>query len=193
MNVLKLPANYKLIRETDPAKDKKMVLWMNLTALAIATLMVTAALVLRTIGEEKSGSVNIFINLVPAALMIAGAIAYVFLHEAVHGFFIERFSKTKAKYGFTGLFAYAGSDTAYFDRRSYVVIALAPIVLLGAALLALNLALPASLFWYVYMIQILNIAGAAGDSYVVLLTSKMPRDTLINDTGKSIRFYSAQG
>lgn len=193
MNVLELPAGYKLIRETDPAKDKKMTLWLNITALAIAAAMVAAALVLRAPGEEKSGAVNISINLVSAILMIAGIIAYIFLHEAVHGFFIERFSKTKAKYGFTGLFAYAGSDAAYFDRRSYVVIALAPIVLLGAALLALNLALPANLFWYIYIIQILNIAGAAGDAYLVLLTAKMPRDTLINDTGKSIRFYSALG
>ena len=39
-----------------------------------------------------------------------------------HGIFIKHYSGRKAQYGFTGLYAYAGSE-AYFNKRQYLVIA----------------------------------------------------------------------
>ena len=65
-------------------------------------------------------------------------------------------------------------------------------MILGIVLLALELLLP-GWFWVVHIIQAQNIGGAAGDIYVTFLIFRMPQDTLVNDTGVSMRFYSADG
>ena len=91
--------------------------------------------------------------------------------------------------GFTGLYAYAGSE-AYFNKRSYLVIALAPIVVWGVVLLILNFLVPTSWFWCVYFIQVCNVSGAAGDLYVSCKFSRLPADILIRDTGVSMTVYS---
>ena len=73
--------------------------------------------------------------------MFGGMVLYIFLHEFVHGIFIKRYSGKKADYGFTGMYAYAGSKP-YFNKKSYLVIALAPVVLWGIVLTALLLIVP---------------------------------------------------
>ena len=82
--------------------------------------------------------------------------------------------------------------TPSFDRKSYLVISLAPVVLLGAVLLLLCALLPSSLFWFFYLLQIQNLSGAAGDLYLCLLLQKMPADLLIRDSGVAMEFYSAE-
>lgn len=62
------------------------------------------------------------------------------------------------RYGFTGLYAYAGSE-AYFTKKRYFIIALAPVAVWGVVLLALCMLVPAPWFWTVYLIQIGNIAA----------------------------------
>ena len=122
-------------------------------------------------------------------IISVGSIVYIVLHELIHGLFMYLFSKVRAKYGFTGLYAYAGSD-AYFAKAPYIVIALAPIVVLGIVLLILNILLPSSFFWSIYIIQITNISGAAGDLYVTFKFTKLPRDILVRDDGVAMTVYA---
>ena len=49
-----------------------------------------------------------------------------------------------------------------------------------------------SYFWIIYFVQIGNLTGAVGDLYVTYLISKMPDDTLIQDTGVSMTMHSKQ-
>ena len=102
---------------------------------------------------------------------------------------MKRFSDAKVKYGFTGFYAYAASD-GFFHKKHYVIIALSPIVILGCVLLILNFLVPVSWFWIVYIIQVLNISGAAGDLYVTLKMNKMPSDILVQDAGVSMTVYA---
>jgi hypothetical protein len=118
-----------------------------------------------------------------------GYIAYIVLHELVHGIFMKHFSGVKPKYGFTLMYAYAGSE-AYFNKKSYIIIALAPVVIWGAVLGVLCAVLPQSWFWVVYLIQIGNISGAAGDFYVTFKFLKLPKDILVNDTGVAMTVYT---
>ena len=89
----------------------------------------------------------------------------------------------------TGLYAYAGSE-AYFTKKCYFIIALAPVAVWGVVLLALCMLVPAPWFWTVYLIQIGNIAGAAGDFYVVWRFAAMPPDILVRDAGVDMTVYS---
>ena len=97
------------------------------------------------------------------------------------------FCELKPRFGFTGLYAYAGSD-AYYAKTPYIIIALAPVVIWGAVLLLLNILFP-TYFWAIYFIQITNISGAAGDFYVTLKFTRLPSDILVRDTGVSMTVY----
>ncbi len=122
-------------------------------------------------------------------MLTAGYAAYVVLHELVHGVCMKYFSGAPVRYGFTGLYAYAGSE-AYFTKKRYFIIALAPVAVWGVVLLALCMLVPAPWFWTVYLIQIGNIAGAAGDFYVVWRFAAMPPDILVRDAGVDMTVYS---
>ena len=95
----------------------------------------------------------------------------------------------KVKYGFTGMYAFAGSED-YYDKKSYIFIALAPVVLWGIVLAIVNCFVPVEWFWVVYMIQIMNISGAAGDLFVTVKFSRFPQDILIRDHGVGMKVYS---
>ncbi|MBQ9942321.1 MAG: DUF3267 domain-containing protein [Christensenellaceae bacterium] len=189
---LSLPEGYTLHKEIDLKKDTKLALKLNIWALI-------ACVPLFAIGWLIQSPIEWFFDimacgcLLPYALvLLLGSVAYIFLHELVHGIAIRHFCGQKANYGFTGIFAYAGHKTACFTRRAYVIIALAPVVLWGAVLLALNLLLPLSWFWPIYFIQISNLTGAVGDFYVCHLLRRIKGDLLVNDDGLSMRFYTKE-
>ena len=118
-------------------------------------------------------------------------VIYVILHELVHGITMKMCGTKKVKYGFKGLYAFAGS-TDYYNKRSYITIALAPIIVWGIVLAVVNILVPVEWFWVVYIIQICNISGAAGDLYVTVKFSKLLRDILVQDYGVSMNVYSAE-
>lgn len=105
---------------------------------------------------------------------------------------MKHFCKTKVNYGFTGLYAYAGSE-AFYDKISYIIIALAPVIVWGIVLLIINCFVSDVWFWSVYFIQICNISGAAGDFYVTYRFLQLPSDIFIQDTGVSMTIYSDSG
>ena len=86
------------------------------------------------------------------------------------------------------MYAYAGSD-AYFNKKQYVIIALAPVVFFGVVFLLLNLFLPSEWFWTIYLLQIFNLSGAAGDFYMTNLMTKLPADVLVHDSGTAMNIY----
>ena len=176
-----LPEEYRLLREIDLQKNKKLAVLVNVGALVIALPLFLLGLWLRD-GE-------LILSLPALLVALFGMVAYLFLHEWVHGIFIRHYCGKKAEYGFTGLYAFAGRKDAYFAKRPYLVISLAPVVLWGAALLILNLLCGPAWFWTAYLIQIINLSGAAGDLYVTALLLRMPAGVLVNDDGVSMRFY----
>lgn len=186
---LELPKGYSEIFQLDLQKDKKTALFVNIFALVISAVMVVAGIFIVPITTFFDFSNGILMYLIKLTVAIAAMIIYLILHELVHGIFMKGFSKTKVHYGFTGLYAYAGSN-AYFCKKAYIIIALAPIVVWGVVLLIINCFVDASWFWCVYFIQIMNISGAAGDLFVTYKFSKMPSDILVQDSGVSMKVYS---
>jgi hypothetical protein len=111
------------------------------------------------------------------------------LHELVHGIAMKLCGTKKVKYGVTGVYAYATSDD-FYDKKTYIFIALAPVVLWGIVLAVVNLFVSGPWFWVVYFIQINNISGAAGDLYVTARFSRLPGDILIRDYGVGMTVFS---
>lgn len=193
MDITKLPEGYREIKSVDLQKDKKAALIVNGVAIAIGVVMVLLGLIVEPIGSLFDMSEGIIPYFIRFAVLMVGLVVYIILHEVVHGIFMKKFSGQKVNYGFTGLYAYAGSD-AYFNRKHYIIIALAPIVIWGIVLALINLFFLSGVwFWVVYIIQVQNISGAAGDMYVSLMFSRLPEDILIKDTGISMTVYSKEG
>jgi hypothetical protein len=116
-------------------------------------------------------------------------ILYMVLHELVHGIAMKMCGTKKVKYGFTGIYAYATSND-FYDKKTYIFIALAPVVLWGIILAVVNMFVSLEWFWVVYLIQISNLSGAAGDLYVTVKFSRLPSDILIRDYGVGMTVFS---
>lgn len=189
--VKELPVGYKEIFSVNLQKDKKIATIINVGAILIAVLMAVPMnfyIPISTLFDFTQGVKNYFTRFI---VLMVSMIAYLILHEAVHGIAMKICGTKKVKYGFTGLYAYAGSDD-FYDKKSYIFIALAPVVLWGIVLAVVNCFVSENWFWVVYFIQISNISGAAGDIYVTAKFSKMPSDILVTDCGVGMTVYSAE-
>lgn len=188
---ISLPEHYVSILDVDLQKNKKQAIIVNVLAVVIAAVMIIAGIKIVPITalfDMSQGMVNYFLRF---AVLVVGTIIYLCLHELVHGICMRHYSGIRPHYGFKGLYAYAGSD-AYFDKRSYIITALAPVVLWGIVFAIVLPFVSTEWFWVVYYLQIMNISGAAGDIYVTYKFSKLPKDILVKDIGISMTVYAPE-
>ncbi len=188
MYIFELPENYRQTMRIDLKHDKKKAIWLNTAALFIEIILLVVGYVLVPVDIYKFFSQELYISLIKLFILLALVVVYMMLHEAVHGIFFKKFSGKKVKYGFTGLYAYAKSD-AFFNKKEYLIIGLAPVVFFGILCLILNLILRETLFWYIYIVQIANLSGATGDFYVSFILRKKPDDILIYDEGTAMNVF----
>lgn len=179
-----LPEGYKEIYSIDLQKDKKTALIVNLIAAVITLLLLIPMLFLVPITHLYNN--KIVLKLAAIAVLM---VVYMVLHELVHGIAMKMCGTKKVKYGFTGMYAFAGSDD-YYRKSPYIFIALAPVVLWGIVIAVINPFVPIDWFWVVYFVQIFNLSGAAGDLFVTLKFSRLPKDILVKDRGVGMTVYS---
>ena len=186
MNRVSLPKGYRQVAVMDFVHNRKQLLTVNIAALIVMAIMLVIGLILHPFQpswEFLKGNWW-------AWLALAGMyIAYIPLHELTHGLLMHVLSGVKPKYGFKLCYAYAGSRV-FFDKHSHNLIALAPLIVWGAALFVLERTLPIEWFWLLYLVQISNVSGSAGDVYCVLALARQPKDILIQDTGTRMRVFA---
>ena len=181
-----LPEDYKEFYSLDLQKDKKKALLVNGIALAISVIMVIPmhfVVPITTLFDINKGYIFKMLTLV---LLL---VVYMILHELVHGVAMKLCGTKKVKYGFTGLYAFAGSED-FYPKKPYIFIALAPVVLWGIVLAVVNILVPTEWFWIIYILQIMNLSGAAGDFFVTIKLSQFPDDILVKDHGVGMVVYS---
>ena len=186
-----VPEGYREIYSLDLQKDKKLSLLVNGLSIGIAALLtipMNFVIPFLSMFSFEGGVTAYWIRI--ASLFVLMAL-YIVLHEAIHGVAMKICGTKKVKYGFTGLYAFAGSED-YYDRKSYIFIALAPVVLWGIVIAVINLLVPVEWFWVIYLIQIVNLSGAAGDLFVTVKFSRLPNDILIRDHGVGMKVFSKE-
>lgn len=186
-----LPENYRQIFAVNLQKDKKMMILINVIAIIITVVLAVPMhfhISVATLFDMSDGLGPYAIRFL---VLLALIFAYIVLHELVHGVAMKMCGTEKVKYGFTGVYAFAGSED-YYDKRSYIFIALAPVVLWGVVIGIVNAFVSPAWFWVLYIIQISNLSGAAGDLYVTIKFSKFPKDILVLDNGVSMTVYSKE-
>lgn len=187
----KLPEGYKEIYALDLQKNKKTALVVNLSAIIISVILVIPMCFVVPISNLYSMESGLQNYIIRFGSLLALIILYLVLHELVHGIAMKICKTKKVKYGFTGLYAFARSND-FYDKKSYIFIALAPVVFWGIVLAVINSFVSTEWFWIVYMIQILNLSGAAGDLFVTVKFSRLPKDILIQDYGVGMKVFSKE-
>ena len=186
MNHKTYPKGYRQIEVMDFMRNRRQLLIVGWSGIIVTVLMIAFGL--------------IAYPFVPTWALLkahwwawlafpAMYVLYIPLHELVHGVLMYALSGVKPKYGLKLPYAYAGSNV-YFDKKSHNFIALAPLVVWGVVLFALERTMPAGWLWLFYLIQISNVSGSVGDVYCVLHLMKLPGDILIQDTGTRMRIFA---
>lgn len=186
-----LPEGYREILAIDLQKNKKLMLLVNGIAIVLAALTFVVGIrqvPVSTLFDMSGGMGAYFARF---GLLLVGIVAYMVLHELTHAVVMKLCGTKKVRFGFTGAYAFAGSDD-YYPKLPYICIALAPIVLLGLLLAAVNAIVPEQWFWVVFIIQITNISGAGGDLYVSARFARLPADILVRDYGVGMHVYSKE-
>jgi hypothetical protein len=178
-----LPEGYKEIYKVDLQQNKKLAFWLNFFAALVGVAMFAVAWI--WVGNPFKMPTWMWL------VMAAADVAYIVLHELVHGITMKICGTKTVKYGFTGLYAFAGSKD-YYDKKAYIAIALAPVVVWGVVLAIAQIFTPVEFFWIPWFIQITNISGAAGDAFVTAKFGKMPKDILVTDSGVGMTVYSKE-
>lgn len=180
-----LPQGYSFFDKIDLKNNKKQFWTVQGICLATIAVMLGIGWLIESPLKIENNTESI-IGLV---VLIVGFVLYIFAHEAVHGLFMYAFRKTKIKYGFVGWAAYAGSS-AYYDKKHYIIIALAPVVVWGVTFAVLNIFFHSGIwFWVIWFLQIGNVSGACGDFFCVYKTARYPKDILVNDTGLEMQIF----
>ena len=182
------PEGFKNKKTIDLKADKKLWLSINGAALAAAAALVLLGCLYEPVTRffDAAGAWRLLLRF---ALLLVGMGVYFFLNEYIRRFMIEKVTG-KAALVVREKPCVFTAPARCLTVKEYLKISFAPVLALGALLLLLMLILPAKLFWQVYIMQIINLAGAAGDVYTAYMLLKMKKDVQIEDDVTSITIWS---
>jgi hypothetical protein len=188
-----LPDTYAPSGELDLSKNRAMVIGVN--AAGTAALLPAGFLVLWFIAAFRPGAASgeFRVDALGSLLVIlelAAAIALVVIvHEAVHGLCFWLVTSARPAFGLRIPYAYAAAPNWYIPRDQYLLIGLAPLVLITLAGLALLLIVPSAAVPVLALMIVFNAAGAIGDLIAVVWLLIRPRSSLVRDRGDSMTVY----
>ncbi len=139
-----------------------------------------------------SGAFSIDLGLMSALLV--GCVLTLIAHELTHGVAMQ-LSGAKPRYGilWKGLMLYATSPGFPFPRNTYVIILLAPFVLISAIVVVGLWLLPASLWTPVWVAcGVFNASGAVGDLWMTLIALRYPARSRMMDERDGMRVFLPQ-
>jgi hypothetical protein len=185
-----LPPDYHevhYLKVTEPGR----LFWLNVLSvipLVISGLVVLGSLMLYhdagapLVITALSGEISTLLGTLLVLLVLP-------LHEWMHGLAITR-AGHRPRYGIKLLVLYATSDGAFFRRREFIQIALAPLVMITGVGMVMMLFLPLELAQWIALAVILNAAGSIGDIWMTLVALRFPRTSLIQDQEDAMRIFA---
>lgn len=190
-----LPSGYVLKKRID-AVDKKTGLLLNVIAILVSVAVVFLLLIPNFAGGIKIDFTSDSIRLLITALVfVVVDVAYIVLHELVHGFFYKVLTKEKLTFGITLSCAYCGVPNVYTYRKTALVAVSAPLIVFSIIFASLciilyNCAHPLTYFACAVLFGF-HIGGCIGDAYMIslLLFRFKENSLLVKDTGPIQEFY----
>lgn len=174
------------IREINLMDDKKLIIRLNLWAIPLLLFFFVfftgvTFLITNPYSQEVSMA-RFLIELVMVFVLLT-------FHELIHGLFFKVFNPTgKVKFGFKNSLAYATSPGSFYKKGQFLIILLAPFLMITLGLTIV--------FWFgklfassYVLLASVHGAGCIGDFYFTYLVLRAPRNAFIEDTEQGISFY----
>lgn len=194
-----LPENYIEIGSLNLEKNTRALLILNLIGAGLLVLsgwlFIRAAFWLRPdeAGQVIRMSDYFSIGLSQAlrwiALLLAITAGMLLLHEAIHGLFFWLFTKMRPVFGIGPGYAYAAAPGWFLPGRQYLVVGLAPLVVISVMSFLLLAVAPPGWFLPVILFASFNASGAVGDIAVAIWLLRQSRECLANDRGDAVTLY----
>ena len=135
-------------------------------------------------------STGLVVTLLDLFNLIIGFVVSIGLHELIHGACFWMYSRSLPKFGFRGGYAYAAAPGWFFPPRQYLVIALAPLVLLSLLGMVLVAVVPTGALAAILFGMVANASGAVGDMWIAFKVIRARRNIVIEDLGDGFNFYA---
>ena len=195
-----LPAGYRQSLYIN-AKAAKFGIIFNLIALVVLVAVIVLAVVSLRLSDRPVPDI---MELDPLQMLttyfvfIAVTIAYVVLHELVHGIAYKALTGEKLTYGMSWSYAFCGVPHIFTYRKTALIAVVAPFAVFTLLFIPILILLYfVSPLYYLVMAVVfgLHLGGCSGDLYVLyLLTAKFKdKKTLMRDTGPEQYFYVYEG
>lgn len=194
-----LPDNYQLSKILDLIKEPKLLLSLSLFSIVLfigawvglGWLLQWLRPDINTGGFSLTFEVAGLAAILTPFLVILGVTAVmIFVHEAIHGIFFRVYTGGKVKFAFKGAYAYAAAPGWYIPKKPYMVVSLAPLVLMTVGGVLALVWVPANWVIPIMLLVAMNAAGAVGDIYVFWLLTRMAEDVFIRDFGERMNIYT---
>ncbi|MFD2681824.1 DUF3267 domain-containing protein [Bacillus seohaeanensis] len=156
--------------------------------IGVVSLMVISIL----IGQYFVSLIELFnlIKQIPLLILAIPLVVFVYivLHEFIHGVLMKYYSGISPQYGFSGPFIFAKSE-AIFNKNAYIIITLAPMIILGVISAVLIFIISGTGVWFALFVWVINLYASRGDLQAVLVLKGLPNTYSIKDEGDSLQLY----
>ena len=193
---LHLPEGYRPIGTLNLTKNVRLLVYLNVVGAVLLVgfyyVFIRAALWMRPEAARQGlagGSLNLSGMLVVLLALIGIYVAVIVLHEGTHGIFMAWITRTRPVFAFRGYYAYAAAPGWYFPRGQYMLVSLAPLVLLSLLGLVVLAFVPAGWFLTIISFMAFNASGAVGDLAVFFWLLRQPSTCLAYDVGEAVTLY----
>lgn len=191
-----LPDDYRQIGIIDLIQNQKILVVINIIGVLLfflfGWLFIEYLRLVRLDDLEKiqSFKVESVLTVINAFLILLFVVfSMVILHEGAHGIFFWIFTRSRPKYAFKGFYAYATAPGWYLPKKQYMIIAVAPFLLITLCGIVLISIVPNSLLFPLLILLVLNASGSVGDLLVFVWLIGKPGTSLALDEGDRIIVY----
>ncbi|HLF90632.1 MAG TPA: DUF3267 domain-containing protein [Anaerolineales bacterium] len=186
-----LPRGFVPRRQLDLTKNHRATLLLNLVAILSFFLYGWLFFAIADWIRSDLDSLNEVAGASFWQLMATFLLVLV-LHELIHGLFFSVFTGEAPRLGVRGLYAFAGAPDWYIPRQQYLVIGLAPFVLMSLGGLSALIFVPLPVVPLILFAITLNAAGASGDIFITGWLLGEPDLLLVNDTGEIFTMFAPE-
>ena len=184
-----LPRNYLRIAVIEPGADKRLSRRLDLVSLGIAAVMAGVGRLFVPFSAFFYVRAVTRADVLRVGALIPALLAYTLLYTLLRGIILRRIGGMKPGFGVSRLAPFVSSG-AYLDKKEFSAAALLPPAVFAVIYFILGLALPIRWFWFMYILQMINVTGAVWDVYTVKRSREYGDDLLICDGGTCTEFFA---
>lgn len=186
-----LPPAYQQVHVLSVSKRKTLI-WLNvlsLLPLMISGLVVFGLLLIYHSELKAPLVIRVLPEHIPSGAGLALVLLILPLHEWIHGLSIAHYGH-KPRYGAKWMVLFATSDNALFRRNEFILIALAPLLVITLGGLVLIAFVPLGIAEWIGLAISVNAAGAIGDIWMAATALRYDVSVLIRDEQDSMRIFA---